>query len=1036
MKKKLTIPKNHNHMKIDLHYSKASVFFELRSLKMLAFSANIFFLILLLSPHISNAQTGTVKLNVVDEFKKPLVGVLVGSVANSETSGITDSEGNVSLDMNPTGLVKLYFNEMEKIISIDSNKLSVELKKSDKKVNVGFGQIKSVDETTTAIDIVYSDKLEKSSLLNPAESLYGKLKGLMVLQNGGEPWNRNPSLFIRGVASLNNNKVLVLVDGFERDLASLSLQDIESVSVLKDGTDVSKYGIRGANGVIVVTTKRGQKDSFNIGVSYDKGWNVPFRKPEFLDSYGYAKAVNQANTLDGNAPLYSNQDLIDYKSGLKPYSHPNVDWWDETFRNFGITNNVNTSFWGGGKSSTYFCSINYQNERGLINDFNIDNRYESRMKYDRLNFRVNLDLDITKTTKFSVDASGYIGGQNEPNRKTSNIVDAIYSIPSALFPVKYESGVWGGSPFYATNPVAGASSTGNSKPNYRTLYANGKLAQDLGGWVKGLSAELGAAYDNYASFFENNAKTYLYGGVSFIRNPVTNEITTVNGTPLGADNDLTNSQTFGDQIRHATGYAKINYESKWDQNKLTASALYQEDKRVLDGQYNTFLRNNLVTSASYAYQNRYFIDGVVSYSGTNLLPKESRFGFFPAVSAGWIVSRENFLKSNKVLNYFKIRGSWGKSGNDILPKNDDGNTINNLGSQFYTNSGSYSYGTGNIVNNAIREGRLAATGLTYESSEKINIGANLELFNKLTLNIDAFQDKRTDIIISTSGAVPTLIGITPYYDNAGEVENKGIEGSFMYKDNVDKLKFFVGGNFTYAQNKIINQNEEYRPYDYLRQTGQAIGQRFGLQSIGFFQNQAEIDSSPKQFFSQVLPGDIKYKDQNNDGVVDLLDNVAIGYSASTPELYYSLNFGFEMDGLGLDILLQGVANQTAYLNTKSIFWPLVGNTNISEFSANAWTPETADSATLPRLTNLSNDNNYRPNDTWFQSANYLKLRHCEIYYNISEPFAKKLKISKLKLYARGMNLFSIDNINIVDPESIGISYPTLSSYHLGLNIEF
>ena len=1012
-----------------LSYPKACSFFELSSLKRLSSVATILFTIFLLLPDSVNAQNGNITVHVVDQYKKPIAGVSVRSVNNLQTVAITDSEGNVTLDMKPAGLLQLNFNDIEKIITVQSNKVSVELNNLDKSVNTGFGTFKTIDEVSTAIDLVYSDKLEKSSLLNANESLYGKLKGLMVLQNGGEPWNRNPTMYLRGIASLNSNRILVLVDGFERDLSSLALLDIESVSVLKDGTDVSKYGLRGANGVILVTTKRGKKDSFDINVSYDKGWNTPFRKPKFLDSYGYAKAVNQASVLDGTTPLYSDQDLLDFKSGANPYSHPNVNWWDETFRDFGVTNNVNTTFSGGGKTNTYFCSLNYQNDRGLIENFNLDNRYDNRMKYDRLNFRTNLDIDITNTTKFIVDASGYIGGTNQPNRRVSSIVDAVYSIPSALFPVRYESGVWGGSPFFANNPVAGASSTGNYKPNDRALYTNGKIVQNLGSWIKGLSAEVAVAYDSYASFFETNSKTYLYGGVSFTRDPLDpTKIITVNGTPLGADNDLSNSQVFGDQIRHATGSAKINYEGKWNQHKVNASALYQEDKRVLDGQYNTFLRNNLVTAASYNYKNRYFIDGVASYSGTNLLPKESRFGLFPAVSAGWIVSRENFLKSSTVLNYFKLRGSWGKSGNDLIPSN-------NLDQQFFFSSGSYPFGTGNIANSGIREGRLAATGLTYESSEKINLGANIELFNKLIINIDAFQDKRTDQIITTSGAVPSLLGVTAPFNNNGEVLNKGIEGSFMYKNNIDKMNFFIGGNFTYATNKILNQNEEFRPYDYLRETGLPIGQRFGLQSIGFFQNQADIDNSPKQIFSQVRPGDVKYKDQNNDGAIDGLDNIAIGHS-SIPEFYYAINLGFEMDGLGLDMLFQGVANETLYLSTKSIYRPLIGNTNITEFSAGAWTPETAQTATLPRLTNLSNDNNYRPNDIWLQSGNFLKLRQCEVYYKVSEQFAKKIKVDKLKLYARGMNLFSIDNINIVDPESTGVSYPTLSSYHLGFNIEF
>ena len=988
-------------------------------------------------------QSDALTLYVIDEFDKPFAGVLVASVANPAISILTDNKGIATLDMLPTGLVRIFYNDMEKIISVNSIKTTVLLKKSDKKVNVGYGTMKTVDEISTSIDVVYSDKLDKSSLLNPAESLYGKLKGLMALQNGGEPWNRNPDLFIRGQGTSGNNRILVLVDGFERELASLSLLDIENVSVLKDGTDVAKYGLRGANGVILVTTKRGEKNSFNVSVSYDKGWNVPFRKPKFLDSYGYANAVNQANINDGIAPKYSAQDIQDYKSGVNPYSHPNVDWWDQTFKDYGITNNLNTSFWGGGKSNTYFFSLNYQNERGLLDNTNLDSRYDSSLKYDRLNFRANLDIDITATTKFILDASGYIGGQNEPNYRitnnsssnfNNNIMNAIYSIPSAAFPVKYESGIWGGSAIYANNPVAAASSTGNSKPNYRTLYGNAKIVQDLSGWVKGLSAEVALAYDNYASFFENNAKTFLYGGVSYTRvpdplDPLKTIIETKNEAPSGADNDLTNTQTFGDQIRHATGYGKINYETKWNQNKLTASALYQEDKRVLDGQYNTFLRNNLFATTSYAYKNRYFMDGVVSYGGTNLLPKEGRFGVFPAVSAGWIISRENFLKGNKNLNYLKLRGSWGKSGNDITP-------ANNLDRQFFSNSGSYSFGTGNISNTGIREGRLDATGLSFESSEKVNIGANLELFNKLTLSIDAFRDKRTDIIITTSGAVPTLLGVSPSFDNAGVVENKGIEASFMYKKQVDRLKYFIGGNFTYAKNKILDMNEEYRPYDYLKQTGNAVGQQYGLQSIGFFQNDAEIISSPKQIFSAVRPGDVKYKDQNSDGFIDALDVIKIGNSGDNPELYYAINFGFETQGFGLDILFQGIANQTLYLNTKSVFVPLVGNNNISAFSEGAWTPETAQTASLPRLTTQSNDNNYRKNDIWLRSGNYLKMRHFEFYYNISESFAKKMRMSKAKLYLRGMNVLSFDNINIVDPEAIGVTYPTLASYNLGLKIEF
>jgi TonB-linked SusC/RagA family outer membrane protein len=1036
MNQEITKQLNDAKMKKSLPAIEAYHFQDFITIKKTGFSSLILFMLLLLGTTELFAQNASVKISVVDEFQKPVAGALVSSITNPEQSGVTDQKGNVVLAIAPIGQVKVLYNKREKITNISSNSLKIALLKTDGKIDTGFAITKSTDAITTALDLVYSDKLEKSSLNNPSESLYGKIKGLMAMENAGEPWNREPSFFIRGLGTTGNNRILVLVDGFERSLSSLALQDIDNVSVLKDGTDVSKYGLRGANGVILVTTKRGQSNSFNVDVSYDRGWNMPTRKPRFLDSYGYANAVNQASALDGNAPVYSNLDLQNFKNGDSPFSHPNVDWWDETLKNYGITNNLNTSFYGGGKSINYFVSLNYQNERGLIDNTNLDPRYDSEVKYDRLNFRTNLDIELTKSTKFYVDASGYIGGQTEPNARLrnnsdgsfpNNIMNGIYSIPAAAFPIRTQNGEWGGTNIYGNNPVAAASSTGVSKPNYRTLFANGRIVQNLNGWVKGLSAELAVAYDNYASFFENRTKTYLYENVPFTRD---SNGAIVFGTPqqFGSNADLSYSDSFGDQVRHATGIAKINYETKWNENHFSASALYQEDKRVNDGQYNTFLHQNFMSSASYSYKNRYFVDGVLSYSGTDILPKESRFGLFPAVSAGWIVNRENFLKNSKIINFLKLRGSWGMSGNDIMSPN--------LDEQAFNAGGNYSFGVNNTTSSGIREGRLAATGLTYERSEKMNVGLTMEMFKDLSFSFDAFRDKRTDIITSTGGVVPTLIGIPAAFENTGEVLNKGFEGSIMWKTEVGKLKYFIGGNFTYAKNEIINMNEEFQPFPYQSETGRSIGQQFGLQSLGFFQNQADINNSPLQLFFPVRPGDVKYKDQNGDNVIDEFDTVALGYSNRNPELYYAINLGFEMEGLGIDMLLQGAANETVYLNTKSLFWPLVGQSNISEFSAGAWTPETAATATLPRLTMLANDNNYRRSDIWLTSGNYLKLRQFELYYNFPQHLTKKVKMDKAKLYARGMNVFSIDNIKVADPESFGVNYPTLASYHLGIKIEF
>ena len=976
-----------------------------------------------------SAQTGSVKVTVIDDFEKPLAGVLVKSVSNPAVSDTTNVEGKASLDMLPGGEVLFSYSDMQKTVAINKNIIKVQLNKSDKKINLGFGMTKPVDERTTSLDVVYSDKLEKSALFDPKESLYGQLKGLMVLQNGGEAWNRTPSILIRGKGTTGNNRILVLVDGFERDMSSLSLPEIESVSVLKDGTDLARYGLKGANGVVLVTTKRGEYNSFHVDATYEKGWNMPLRKPKFLDAYGYARAVNQASYLDGNAPVYSNQDLQEFKSGENPFLLPNVNWWNESLKKYGTTDNVNTRFWGGGKAVKYFVSLNYQNERGLIDNTNLDNRYDSQMKYDRLNFRTNLDIDLSKTTKFLVNVSGNIGGRNEPSARVSNIMDALYSVPSAAFPIRTESGAWGGTQYYDNNPVALESSTGISHPNFRTLFADGHLIQDLSKWVKGLSVEAAIAYDNFASFYENKSRKFLHESVTYTRDPNSGAINNTNSQTFGTDTDLAYSDSFGDQDRHATGYGKINYDASWNQNKFSTTFMYQQDKRIIDGQYNTFLHQNFMSSSSYGYKNRYFVDGVVSYGGSNFLPSENRFGFFPAISAGWVISRENFLKNSKSINYLKLRASWGMSGNDIMSANLDDQSFGSGGSYNFTDNNNNSFG-------GIREGQLATMGLTYENSIKTNIGLDMELFGGLTVNIDAFYDKRENILVGTGGAIPSLIGVATATQNAGEVNNKGIETSLLWKKEVGEFKYFIGGNFTFAKNEIVNMNEEFQPYDYLKQTGNPIGQQYGLQSLGFFQNQADINNSPKQLFSILRPGDVKYKDQNNDGFIDALDVIPMGHAGDYPEIYYGINLGFEMQGLGIDILLQGIANQTLYLNTKSEFWPLVGQTSITNTSAGSWTPETAQTATLPRLTLLDNANNYRKNDIWLTSGDYLKMRHFELYYKFPEHLIKKWKMEKVKLFARGMNVFSIDNINVVDPESIGINYPTLASYHLGIKLEF
>ncbi|WP_017256964.1 SusC/RagA family TonB-linked outer membrane protein [Pedobacter arcticus] len=985
-------------------------------------------MVILVSHQLAFGQSNGVKITILDDSGKPFEGVVIESVTNNKNSVMTDKSGAATLDIAVNSLIRISFSDMQKTIEVKSETVKAQLSVEDKNINLGFGTSKSVDELTSSVAVVYHNELEKSSLNNPSESLFGQLSGLMVQQNSGEPWNRNATLNVRGTGTLGNNTPLVLVDGFEQDLASVSLPEIGSVSVLKDGAALARYGQRGANGVILVTTKRGEYNSSKVSVSYDQGFNFAFRKPDFLNGYDYARSINSASVLDGNAAVYSDQDVNGFKTNENPFLLPNVNWFDETLRDYGTNANLNTSFFGGGKTVKYFALLNYQNERGLFDNTSLDKRYDSQLKYDRLNFRTNFDIDLTKTTKFLLNVSGNLNGRNEPGARASGIMDAIYSIPSAAFPVKTESGNWGGTSFYDNNPVALVSSTGVRQPNGRRISVNGQISQDLSAWVKGLSADAAVSYDNGVDYYENKTRTFLYENVSFARDPVTGEITFTNPTVYGSETDLNYGQSFGDQIRLATIFGKVNYDTKLGDGALKTSLMYHQDKRVRDGQYNTFLHQNMVALAGYSLKNRYFVDGVLSYSGSSVLPQGNRFGFFPAISAGWIVNREDFLKSNTVIDYLKLRASWGMSGNDIMSAN--------LSEQAFGSGGDYFFNDNNSAAGGILEGRLATTGLTYENSTKTDIGIDMNLFGSLSVTLDAFYDIRKNILVSTGGAIPTALGVTAPTSNAGEVRNRGVEASILWSKSTDNFKYHIGGNFTFSKNKIINMNEEFQPYDYLKETGNSVGQQFGLQSLGFFKDQSDINNNPKQLFSDVRPGDVKYKDQNKDGFIDNLDIVPIGYASNTPEMYYALNLGYEMKGIGLDVVLQGIANKTVFLNTKSVFWPLRGNTSISSFSNNSWTPTTAETATLPRLTLLENANNYRKNDIWLTSGDYLKLRRVDLYYNFPQGLVKKIKLEKAQLYVRGSNLFSSDNIKVTDPESIGIDYPSLATYNLGIKLEF
>lgn len=966
--------------------------------------------------------TGT----VIDKNGNPIPDAIITIKKQAGTEVISDKSGNFTINGRIGDIIEITSDPRHKTVKIESNPIIISLTDQDALIPIGFGLTRDREEITSAIGIVSSNELSKRFVINPANALFGKIPGLAVLQNGGTSWENDPTLIIRGIGTFRNASILTLVDGYERPISSLSLGEIESVAVLKDASALAMYGQRGANGVLLVTTKRADAQKNKVEVDYEHGITQASRLPKFLDAYNYTLAMNEARSNDGLSPLYSQQALDAYRSGVSPYFYPNTNWLKQSFRDFGEVNNLRASFQEKTRSVSYFTQLNYQADKGLLGPVDDNEGYSTQFNYSKFNFRSNVDINITKSTRFKVGLSGNLRETGTPGTSVTDIMWAMYNTPSAAYPVKNYNDIWGGTSTYNNNAVAQITSTGYRLNQTRELLADGSLEQELDIILPGLSVEAAVAYDNSASYSDGKIKQYKYESLSLVDGGA-GAIDTVE-TSYGKNTELNYYSNLGNQWRHATVQSKLKYVNEWGNNSINSVILYQQDKLVRNGQSNTYSHQLIAGNLHYAKNMKYFADLSVSYSGTNVLPKGDRFGLFPALSLGWKLSNEEWFAKKGVFDDMKIRASWGMTGNDLIPQN--------LSSAQFNWAPPYYFTQNNGVTGGMQEGVLPSTNLTYETAIKYNFGIDASMLGMLDLNVDVFYDYRKNILVESEGLISNVLGARKPLLSEGIVYNKGIElGLNLYK-NKGQVTYYINSQVAYVRNKIIKMGEVYQPFNYLSRTGRSIGQAFGLEAIGFFKDLDDIANSPKQMFSVVKPGDVKYKDQNNDGAINAYDEKALGFSTSNPELYYSASFGLEYKGFGIDATFQGIANKTIYLNTQSIFWPLIGNTNISKFSDNRWTAATAETASLPRLSTLGNDNNYRPNSIWITDASYLKLRSLEIHYNLPKQLISKLNLSNTRLILRGMDLFSIDNLNVVDPEAIRLTHPTYSTYSLGIQIGF
>lgn len=995
----------------------------------------ILILLVLIAVAISVAaqNSSTIKGRVTDSKGNPLSGAAIYDNQTKLPLASTGYDGRFEVKAQEGATLLFEASEgykKEVKVSDADKELTVRMDPSSGLVDIGFGFDRELALSTAAVSRTDIEDIDKRSALSLANSLFGNVLGLTALQNSDVVWGTPATFSIRGQQTLSDNSILILVDGFERPLGTLTLDQVESVSVLRDAAAVALYGYKGVNGVLSVKTKRGKMDTREIKVSYDHAFTSQKRLPEFADAYTYARAMNEALTNDGLPARYNSNELLAFRDGTYPNLYANVDWFDKVFRNSGASNIYNISFRGGGRMMRYFTTASLQTNSGFISKDNAVSDYSTQMKFSKLNLRTNLDMDLTSTTQMQVNLHGLLSEFNRPGLGSDNLINKLYTVPSAAFPVKTHDGFWGGNSIWGTNmnPVALVQARGFSKGHDRALYADAKLTQDLSMLTEGLSASIRVGYDNYAAYWEGSIKDYQWASDAVdLSSGVPIDTSRVQGGTIGKMNY---SSSLDYQTRHFNFVGNVDYKKSFDKHDLFTSFIYSTEKRVLKNRYNTNFRQNFALYANYIYDKKYIADLALVYSGSNRLAPGHKYAFSPTFSAAWVLSQEDFMKDVDFVDFLKVRASAGLINADFIPANDYWSE--NLGG-----GNGYPLGNNSSWYDGTREYYLPTQNIKNERALKYNFGIDASLFKDVNFMADVFFERRENIFVSGYYTVSAVLGNYPSFANAGVVNSHGVELGASFNKKVNDFTYNLGGKFTFAKSKIKEQLEEDRPYDYLRRTGHSVGQIFGLEAVGFFIDENDILNSPAQEFSTVRPGDIKYKDQNGDGVINDYDMVPIGYNTSIPEIYFSFDLGVEWKGIGVSASFQGVGNYSKMLMTPSVYKPLIDNTTISNhYYKNRWTPETAGSAKYPRLTTLANDNNYRDNTVWLADASYLKLRHAEVYYMLPDQFLSRLNLNKARLYVRGVDLLTFDKIDIADPEATGIGFPLTRSVNVGLALDF
>ncbi|MBQ9524509.1 MAG: SusC/RagA family TonB-linked outer membrane protein [Bacteroidaceae bacterium] len=915
--------------------------------------------------------------------------------------------------------------------------------KESQKVDLGYGVEQSEFLTTAAATTITAEELRRTSAISLADALYGKLLGLTAIQNTGFKGEegRGASFNIRGVQTTGETDILILVDGVERPIDRLTVEEVESVTVLKDAAAVALYGHEAINGVLLVKTKRGNKDSkFNFKAGVSHKFQFDPKTADMVSAYDYANALNTARLNDGLAKAYSDVELQKFLDNSDPFVYPNVDWKKEVFKNTAHETNAFLSFFGGTDKLQYYTQLDYTDARGLYKNPN-QGDWNSQLKYSKANIRANIDFEVSKTTRISTNILGILMETNGvPNLSSNDAWWHLYKVPALAYPIMTSPvtrndgadvvlpSVWGGSQTYGNfNLLAKSQGTGFMKTHQRQIWANITLEQDLDIITKGLKFYIGASYDNSSNTVENRSKGYQYGWNYY--DPYSNYDNYLAAAIIGTKEDKLKFENYVEsQWRIATFNAGFKYGYQFSNgDNIAANANYNMKKEVRDGRNNTWYRANWQLAMHYDHANKLMADVVLAANGSNR-SYPAKWAFSPTLGLGYIYA--NKPESN-ILNYGKVRFSGGIQHTDYVPEAGLwlARWSNSHGQFWYGNNFQNSWGAFLT--------QFPTSDFAQEKAYKVNLGTDLRLFKSLDVTFDLFYQQRRNILVSAAQLNSDVVGIQSSYDDKGRVESMGLELGLRYAKTFDNgLNVNANASFTTVKSKILEWIEN-PAYPNLSVVGGPADAERGLIALGFFQSQDEIDNSPLQQFGQVKVGDIKYKDVNEDGVINENDFVAQDYGTSFPSLNYAFSIGLEYKGFGFNATFQGAGHQVKNLRYVDGVWgALSDNRNLSQEYYNNCFDMAGAAALYPRLSTENVANNAQNSTIWYRNVNWLKMRDIELYYKLPEKVIKPLRMSAARVFVQGQNLLSFDNISAMDGENLNTGYPVMKGVNIGLSVQF